>query len=134
MKFCELVAHIKVLEAQCAHQQSFMKQSFERGILEDQQREKLQQAYDEMGRSHSEEITLRTLERDQWQFEAQKLKHQFDQKMTNGNLGSWTRSRSYLDCTPGDLEATPVSDNAETNKTHAKWEIKEEDITEASLK
>ena len=64
IQICELVAHnysmahMKVLEAQCAHQQSYMEQSFERGILEDQQREKLKQAYDEMGRSHSEEITF----------------------------------------------------------------------------
>ena len=57
MKMPELlVAHMKVLEAQCAHQQSFMKQSFERGILLDQQREKLQQAYVDMGQRHADQI------------------------------------------------------------------------------
>ena len=94
-----------------------MKQSLESAILQDQNWEKLQQAYDKMGQKHSEQIrhlhgklsdlssdiTLRTLERDQWRSEAQKLKRQFDQKMASGNLGTWV---SRCDPSP----ASPLRD------------------------
>ena len=70
--------------------------------------------------------------RDQWRSEAQKLKRQFEQKMTSGNLGSpWTlASRDYPSpaCSLGDKEANngPVGgpDSDATNETDDIGEIR----------
>ena len=77
----------------------------------------------------SSDITLRTLERDQWRSEAQKLKRQFDQKMASGNLGTWVSRGDPCPASPNDDQVDGQNSN-ETCVTHAVGEIEYEDTEE----
>ena len=81
----------------------------------------------------SADITLRTLERDQWRSEAQKFNRKFDQKLTcqieemvNANCRNTNTAVGLSYPNAEHSEATRTG----TDVSHANVEIKDEDIAE----